>query len=435
MKKLISMLVLIVMLMTFAVGINADTDAKTKLYDAAYDACPIEYHTRYMGIAQNILSQIDVTNDQADRVIALLDEGKAFFSENKGPSLDAYSEEEIQKAVELFKEACNILSITYDVKVQANGEHAGDIIVYLYYNSTHIATLDGDDIINSSKPSSSSGSSSSTTYSVKFDTDGGSDVVKIRVKANRTIEEPEAPVKEGYIFGGWYSDPECTEEFDFNATITKNTTLYAKWIPVESETEDKPDDGKDTDVTEWENPYDDVSESDWYYEAVKFADETGIMNGVGDSNFDPNGKLTRGMFVTMLYRIEGTPNVKTFADFDDVGSGYWYEDAVNWAAENGIVNGVSETEFKPNDYITREQMAAVIARYAQYKGLDVVTLSENLHFKDANEISEYAVPGMNWAVGLNIIKGYEDGNVGPKDNTTRAQAALVLMRMKENNIF
>ena len=437
MKKLISMLLSIVMLMTpFAVGISAAVDAKTRLYDAAYEACPDMYHTRYMGIAQNILNQINVTDAQADSVIALLNEGKAFITEDKGPSLEAYSEEEIIKAVDLFKSACNILGITYEVKIKADGKHVGDNVFYLYYNSKHIATLDGDDIINSNTSSSSSGGSSSgTSYSVNFDTVGGTDIIKIRVKANGTIVKPEDPTKEGYIFGGWYSDPECTVEFDFDAKITKNTTLYAQWIPEETETEDKPDDGKDTDSTEWENPYDDVSEDSWYYEAVKFADESGIMNGTGEGSFDPNGKLTRGMFVTMLYRIEGTPEPETFADFDDVEAELWYEDAINWAAENGIVNGVSENEFKPNDFITREQMAAVIMRFAQYKGLAAVASSENLHFNDANQISEYAVYGMNWAVGLNIIRGYGDGNVGPKDNTTRAQAALVLMRMMENKIF
>lgn len=430
MKKLISLILILVMLSALAVCASADAASKTRLLDAAKNACPAQYHDRYLGIAQNIIDQIDVSADNADAVIALLNEGSAFISTNKGPSLDKYSAEEIAKAVALFNAACEELSITTEWSVLKNGAHKGDMIVRLYYNGTLIATLDGDDFKTSDNTAGSGATIIRPTYTVEFDVAGGSEVLKIKVRQGGRIEQPEDPVKEGFVFGGWYTDEELTKPFDFDDPITSKITLYAKWIEETAEP-----DITDDPVVEWKNPYKDVADNAWYYDAVKFADENGYMNGVGTGSFDPDGKLTRGMFVTMLYRIENTPASTKDAGFNDVTKGAWYYDAVNWAAENNIVNGVSATEFKPNDYITREQMAAVIFRFAQYKGINAVTLAENLHFNDANLISPYAVPAMNWAAGLDIIRGYGDGNVGPRDNTTRAQAALVLMRMKDNGIF
>lgn len=436
MKKLISLILILVMLSALAVCIDADEAAKTRLFNAAKNACPDQYHDRYIGIAQNILDQIDVTSTQADAVIALLNEGSAFIKTDKGPSLDDYSAEEIKKAVDIFDKACSELAITTEWTVLTDGAHKGDMIARLYYNTTHIATLDGDDFKTPGGdtpivPSPGTGATTiRPTYTVHFEVSGGSEVLKIKVRQGGKIEKPDDPVKEGFKFGGWYTDENFTKPFDFDAPITSKTTIYAKWIEITAEPDDK-----DEPTVEWKNPYTDVADDAWYYDAVKFADENGYMNGVGTGSFDPNGKLTRGMFVTMLYRIEDEPEATIASGFEDVTDGAWYHDAISWAVENKIVNGVSESEYKPNDYITREQMAAIIFRYAQYKGINAVTLAENLHFNDAGLISSYAVPAMNWAAGLDIIRGYGDGNVGPRDNTTRAQAALVLMRMKENKIF
>ena len=113
--------------------------------------------------------------------------------------------------------------------------------------------------------------------------------------------------------------------------------------------------------------------------------------------------------------------------------GDYYANAVIWAKQNDIVNGVSETEFAPNDNITREQIAAILYRYAIYKGMDAVNLSENLGFEDADEISEYAISALNWAVGAGLIKGYEDNTVRPLNNATRAETAAILHRFFEAN--
>ena len=137
---------------------------------------------------------------------------------------------------------------------------------------------------------------------------------------------------------------------------------------------------------------------------------------------------TRAMMVTALYRAEGEPAVWGGLAFEDVESGSDYEYAVAWAKTNGIVNGVSESRFAPNDNITREQIATIVYRYAIYKGMDAVNLSENLTFTDADEISEYANSALNWATQTELIKGYEDNTVRPQNNVTRAETEAILQR-------
>ncbi|MBE7055515.1 MAG: S-layer homology domain-containing protein, partial [Ruminococcaceae bacterium] len=135
----------------------------------------------------------------------------------------------------------------------------------------------------------------------------------------------------------------------------------------------------------------------------------------------------------VLYRTEGEPATNRSIPFADVEMDSWYANAVTWAQQNGIINGVSETQFSPNDNITREQIAAIMYRYAKLKGMDAVTLEENLHFADANEISEYAVSAMNWAVGTGLMKGKSTTTINPKDNATRAEIAAILQRFMEAN--
>ena len=177
----------------------------------------------------------------------------------------------------------------------------------------------------------------------------------------------------------------------------------------------------------------DVTSADWFYGDVKYVFENGLMSGTSEENFAPNAKLTRAMLVTVLYRMEGEPATNRSIPFADMDMGAYYASAVIWAQQNGIVNGVSETEFAPDAEITREQMAAIMFRYAQYKGMDAVTLEENLHFADASEISEYAVSAMNWAVGTGLLKGKTASSLNPKDGTTRAETAAILHRYIENN--
>ena len=175
-------------------------------------------------------------------------------------------------------------------------------------------------------------------------------------------------------------------------------------------------------------PFHDVTEGDWFYDAVRYAYETGLMDGVGDNLFAPNSQTTRAQLVTILYRLAGQPAVSGDLPFPDVESGTWYTDAVAWAAQNGIVNGVSDTEFAPGDDITREQLAAILYRYAAYQGYDVSQRADLSGFGDASSISGYAQEALSWAHAQDLVLGFEDGSLRPQGNANRAQIAAVLMR-------
>jgi len=177
----------------------------------------------------------------------------------------------------------------------------------------------------------------------------------------------------------------------------------------------------------------DVAEDAWYYGDIAYAIEKGLVNGVSETEFAPDALVTRAMFVTILYRNEGEPATNRSIPFADIDMAAYYANAVVWAQQNEIVKGVSETEFAPDANITREQMAAIMFRYAQYKGMEALTLEENLHFADANEISEYAVSAMNWAVGCGLMNGKSESTIAPQDNATRAECAAILHRFFENN--
>ena len=180
-------------------------------------------------------------------------------------------------------------------------------------------------------------------------------------------------------------------------------------------------------------PFTDVAPGAWYYDAVSYVYANGLMDGTSATTFEPNANMTRAMLVTILWRMEGEPVVNYFMPFADVDGGAWYAEAVRWASSEGIVEGVSDTEFAPNEAVTREQFAAILYRYAQYDGMDAVTLEENLGgFTDADSISEYAVPALNWAVGEGIITGTTATTLEPQGTATRAQAAAMLMRFAEN---
>lgn len=184
----------------------------------------------------------------------------------------------------------------------------------------------------------------------------------------------------------------------------------------------------------WENPYQDVTTGDWYYEAVQYVTEKGLMNGVSTDLFASGTNVTRGMMVTLLYRMENSPAVAAASAFEDVAAGMYYSDAVAWASANGIVNGYSATSFAPNASITREQLAAMLYRYAQYKGYDV-SVGENtniLSYDDAAEISAYAVPAVQWACGAGLLNGRTAATIVPNGTANRAEAATILMRFMEN---
>lgn len=176
----------------------------------------------------------------------------------------------------------------------------------------------------------------------------------------------------------------------------------------------------------WTNPFTDVLESAWYFDGVKYVNIKGVMFGTGDDKFSPNITLTRAMFVTILHRLEGTPD-KGDAKFVDVATNTWYNKAVAWAASEGIVNGVSATQFNPNGKITNEEMAAIIYRYAKSKGKDVTTTG-SLSYVDNDNIADWFADAVLWMKENGIMIGNSDGTFGPQTASTRGQAADVFAK-------
>ena len=180
-------------------------------------------------------------------------------------------------------------------------------------------------------------------------------------------------------------------------------------------------------------PFADVPSGSWYYDDVAYVYDTGLMTGLTATAFGPNLSTTRGMIVTILWRMENEPAAKHGCPFADVRRGSYYEQAIAWASENGIVTGFDASTFAPDRAITREQLAAILFRFAAYRGMDAVTLRENLSsFQDQAAISAYAVSALNWAVGEGLMQGTGD-KLEPTGSATRAQVAAMLRRFIQRN--
>ncbi len=179
--------------------------------------------------------------------------------------------------------------------------------------------------------------------------------------------------------------------------------------------------------TDYNLPFTDVAAADWFYGAVQYVYAHGIMSGTEPGLFSPGETASRGMTVTMLCRLEGSPAAPAAA-FTDVYAGDYYAGPVAWASASGIVNGTSDSLFSPNDPVTREQLAAILYRYARYKGLDVSVRGDLSRFPDASRVSGYAVDALSWAVGAGLISG-SDGLLDPGGDAQRAQVAAIFQRM------
>ena len=178
-------------------------------------------------------------------------------------------------------------------------------------------------------------------------------------------------------------------------------------------------------------PFPDVDENDWFYDEVVYVYENGLMNGVENNQFAPNTATNRAMLATILYRLAGEPAVSGDLPFTDVESGTWYTDAVLWAAQNGIVNGLGENTFAPMNTLTREQLVTMLYRYAEAEGYDVSAAADLSGYPDADKVQTYAQEAMSWAVAEGIVAGM-DGNLNPAGSATRAQIATILMRFCED---
>ncbi len=250
-------------------------------------------------------------------------------------------------------------------------------------------------------------------YTLTFETDGGSAVAPVKAKWGEMVKKPADPVREGFVFAGWFLDKEGKTAFDFSAPIEGDITVYAGWTKAFA--------------------FKDVTEGDWFYESVRETYEKGLMNGVTATTFAPAADLTRAMFVTILYRMEKEPAAPGNMEFTDIPESAYYKTPVLWAKVNGIVSGVSETLFAPEAPLTREQMVAIIHRYAKFKGLDTSVAGEDLAYTDIADISDYATEAVQWAGNKGIVRGNADGSFAPKNVAKRAETATIFVRVQ--NLF
>ena len=257
-----------------------------------------------------------------------------------------------------------------------------------------------------------------TYYTLRFETGGGSDIPSVQGTYNTYIDLTKyVPTWRGHAFIGWYSERSLTNKVS-GVYLTKDMTVYAGW---------RVDENPGTDV----NPFTDISEKDWFYGDVMFVYENGLMLGTSKTLFSPHGTVMRGMMATILWRMEGSPVPKGKNSFTDVEAGKWYADAITWTAENGIFAGYGKDKFGPDDPITREQLAAIFYRYADYKGYDLTVKGDLDKFKDADKITDYAKTAMQWAVGSGLVKGKSGNLLDPQGTATRAEIAAMLHRFIE----
>ena len=257
-----------------------------------------------------------------------------------------------------------------------------------------------------------------TYYTLRFETGGGSDIPSVQGTYNTYIDLTKyVPTWRGHAFIGWYSERSLTNKVS-GVCLTKDMTVYAGW---------RVDENPGTGV----NPFTDISEKDWFYGDVMFVYENGLMLGTSKTLFSPHGTAMRGMMATILWRMEGSPVPKGKNSFTDVEAGKWYADAITWTAENGIFAGYSKDKFGPDDPITREQLAAIFYRYADYKGYDLTVKGDLDKFKDADKITDYAKTAMQWAVGSGLVKGKSGNLLDPQGTATRAEIAAMLHRFIE----
>lgn len=267
------------------------------------------------------------------------------------------------------------------------------------------------------------GGGGTTYYTLTFETNGGGSMQAIRAARGKTLDlSAYTPMRDGYDFGGWYADKDLTQRIT-EIKLSGSKTVYADWKKRE------PDAVK--------NPFADVNAGDWFYRDVLFSYEKGLMSGMDAAAFAPYANTTRAQIAVIFYRMEGSPAVEGENSFTDVvrDSGTaWFYDAVTWAQQNGIMGGYGNSSFAPNDPITREQLAAIFYRYAQYKGYDTTQGGMAIReFDDYESISDYAMGAMAWAVNTGLVKG--DSNLlYPKGTATRAEIAALFHRFAENGM-
>ncbi len=266
---------------------------------------------------------------------------------------------------------------------------------------------------------------SSTVYDISI-MSGGSHISSfgegsITVSLPYTLKdgESESSVKVWYLNdSGELQQISCS--YDKSTGLATFTTTHLSYYIVGSS-------------ADWTNPFADVREGDWFFKAVGYVSQKGLMSGTSEKSFEPNANMTRAMVVTVLYRLEGKPAAYPAGTFADVEDGKWYTDAVKWATANGIVSGYGGGVFGTDDSVTREQLATILYNYAKHKGYGVTKSADLGAYSDAQDISAWANYAMKWAVAEGLMNGTTDATLEPSATATRAQVATILMRFAEKN--
>ena len=356
----------------------------------------------------------------------------ASIGENVYPTLQAAADAAKSTDVISVKSgASHELNFTTTKSVKVKNETGADITVKFNGTNKDVAK-DATETFTYTKPSSSSSGGSSsgkTTYKVTTSAvnNGGVNASPSTAEKGATITITLSPDK------GYKLDKLTVTDGSGKtvSTVKKSDTVYTFTMPA-SAVKVGVSYVKATE-TPSETKFNDVSANDWFASAVDYVTGKGMMNGTADNTFSPKANTTRGMVVTVLYRLENQPSTSA-ASFTDVASGAYYANAVAWANANGIVSGYGSGKFGPNDKVTREQLAAILYRYAQYKKYDVSVGEDTniLSYNDAQSISSYAIPAIQWACGAGVVTGKSGSKLDPKGNATRAEVAAMLMRFCEN---
>lgn len=323
------------------------------------------------------------------------------------------------------------LDLTFNTTKSVKVKNDTGVAITVKFNGTNKdVAKDATETFSYTKPSSSSSGGSSsgkTTYKVTTSAvnNGGVNASPSNAEKGATITITLSPDK------GYKLDKLTVTDGSGKSvsTVKKSDTVYTFTMPASAVKVGV------SYVKATETPsgtkFNDVSANDWFASAVDYVTGKGMMNGTADNTFSPKAHTTRGMVVTVLYRLENQPSTSA-ASFTDVASGAYYANAVAWANANGIVSGYGSGKFGPNDKVTREQLAAILYRYAQYKKYDVSGAKSLDGYTDAQSVSSYAVPALQWANAAGIVTGKSGSKLDPKGYATRAEVAAMLMRFCEN---
>ena len=398
-------------------------------FNSGHDEAGLDKRSHKKGVEPESVSVLE-TNGKTYAVIGLERMGGIMVYDITNPAKATYAD---YLNVRGFSETVTDLSKLGDLgpegicAISAENSPTGNAMLLVANEVSGTVTVAQIEKTSTSGGSSSGGGSSSSSYAVTLNQgDNGTVTASSKTAAKGSTVTLTVKADSGYKLG----DLSVTDKNGKDITLTKKSDgVYTFTMPASKVTVSASFTQTEAPVTGL--PFTDVKSGDWFYDGVNFVYGEGIMNGLSDTTFGPHLSTTRGMVVTMLWRMENEPQAKTGAAFADVKESAYYAEAIDWAAENGIVNGTSETTFAPDQVVTREQLSAILYRYSQVKGYDTTAQGDLTSFGDWERVSSYAVAPMKWAVGSSLIQGMDD-NLVSAGSATRAQLATIFQRFITN---